>query len=191
MDPRIAKTHAAVMATATELLVEGGPQALTVDGVVARCGVAKSTVYRHWKTRDDLVSDVLDSCAPDLTMPDESLSGDEALRDMTRQFARSLADPNWRRLLPSLLLLKAQHESVADLQGEISDQQMDVGTAMLRRGVDDGTLDPSVLDDPALSVTLLAGPLLLAGLFDTVEVNDALADRVVDQFLAAHRPPRR
>lgn len=54
MDARVARTHAAVMQAATDLLVEGGPNAMTVDAVVARSGVAKSTVYRHWATRDDL-----------------------------------------------------------------------------------------------------------------------------------------
>ena len=53
---------------------------------------------------------------------------------------------------------------------------------------DDGTLDPSVLDDIEVSLVMLAGPLLLAGMFNTVEINDDLADRVADQFLAAHRP---
>ena len=56
MDPRIARTQKAVIDAATDLLVEGGPAALTMDAVVARSGVAKSTLYRHWETRDALVA---------------------------------------------------------------------------------------------------------------------------------------
>ena len=188
MDPRIAKTHAAVMAAATDLLVEGGPDALTVDGVVARSGVAKSTVYRHWATRDDLVADVFDSCAPDLDDPDPSLSGEDALRALTRQFAASLADPRWRRLLPALLLLKLQHAPVADVEDDISIRQTEMARALLEKCVAEGSLDPSVLTDIDTSMALLAGPLLLAGLFETVVVDDAFADLVSEQFLSAHRP---
>ncbi len=188
MDPRIAKTHAAVMGAATELLVEGGPQALTMDGVVQRSGVAKSTVYRHWATRDELLAEVFVDCAPDLQMPDESLDGAEALRHLVRQLAGGLADPHWRRLIPALVLLREQNHSLEELQREISAQQSNLGTRLLQRCVDDGTLDPSVLDDIEVSLVMLAGPLLLAGMFNTVEINDDLADRVADQFLAAHRP---
>lgn len=188
MDPRIAKTHAAVMRAATELLVEGGPQALTMDGVVHRSGVAKSTVYRHWATRDELLADVFVECAPDLDMPDESLDGAEALRQLVRQLASGLADPHWRRLIPALVLLREQNPSLGELQHEISTHQSDLGTRLLQRCVDDGTLDPSVLDDVEVSLVMLAGPLLLAGMFNTVEISEDLADRVADQFLAAHRP---
>lgn len=188
MDPRVAKTHAAVMAAATELLVEGGPEALTVDGVVARSGVAKSTVYRHWATRDDLVADVFDTCAPDVDEPDPSLPAADALRTLTRQLAGSLADPRWQRLLPALLLLKLQHEPVAGIQDDISDRQMEVGDRLLRRCVDEGVLAPSVLDDVEGSLALLVGPLVLASLFERPSIDDAFVDRVADQFLAAQRP---
>ncbi len=188
MDPRIAKTHATVMAAATDLLVEGGPEALTVDGVVARSGVAKSTVYRHWATRDDLVAAVFDACAPDVSEPDPSLGAADALRDLTRQLAHSLSDPRWTRLLPALLLLKLQHEPVAGIQDEITDRQFEVGERMLRRCVDEGALDASVLHDVDGSLALLLGPLLLAGLFETVALDDAFVEQVADQFLVAHRP---
>ena len=56
MDARIERTQNAVMAAAADLVVEQGPAGLTVDAVVARSGVAKSTVYRHWATRDELVA---------------------------------------------------------------------------------------------------------------------------------------
>jgi AcrR family transcriptional regulator len=68
------------MEAATALLLEGGPTAITIDGVVARSGVAKSTVYRHWTTRDELVVDVFDHIAPKLEAPDPTLGFEDALR---------------------------------------------------------------------------------------------------------------
>ena len=38
----------------TELLAESGVQGLTMEGVAARAGVAKTTVYRRWRSKDDL-----------------------------------------------------------------------------------------------------------------------------------------
>lgn len=188
MDARVARTHAAVMTAATELLVEGGPGALTVDAVVARSGVAKSTVYRHWATRDDLVADVFHACAPELAMPGEDVPFEDALRSIAHSLVEMLDDPRWKRLLPALLLLKAELEPMAELEHDLRAQQHDVINAVLRKGVSEGRLRTTALDDVDEAVTLLAGPILMAGLVDTTPLTRDLADRAVDQFLAANRP---
>lgn len=69
VDARVARTHATVLRTATDLLVEGGPSTVTVDAIVARSGVAKSTIYRHWDSRDDILVAVIESSAPNLAKP--------------------------------------------------------------------------------------------------------------------------
>lgn len=182
------RTHTAVMTAATDLLVEGGPEALTVDAVVARSGVAKSTIYRHWATRDELVAAVFEECAPDLQPPDPDLDAEQAMRSLIHQLAESIADPRWKRLIPALFLLKAQHEPVADLEDDLSSRQTELLASVLTRAVDDGVLDASVLDDLHATSALLAGPLIMAGVFDFVALTDDFVDRVVDQFLVAHRP---
>ena len=184
MDPRVARTHDAVMQAATELLLEGGPAALTVDGVVARSGVAKSTVYRHWATRDDLVLDVLSSCAPRLEPIDDAADFDEALRRLIESFIAVLDDEHWSRVMPSMLMLKNELGPLADLDNDIKQQQADVVTGVLQRGVDEGALPAAVLDDIDLAVTLLAGPVLMAGLTGMVPLDESLARRVIAQFMA-------
>ncbi len=184
MDPRVARTHDAVMQAATDLLLEGGPAALTVDGVVARSGVAKSTVYRHWATRDALVLDVLSSCAPHLEAIDASLDFADALRALIESFMAVLDDEHWSRVMPSMLMLKSELGPLADLDNDMKQEQAAVVTGVLRRGVDEGVLAPAVLDDVDLAVTLLAGPILMAGLTGMLPLDSVLADRVIAQFLA-------
>lgn len=187
MDPRVARTRQAVLDTATELLVEGGPSALTMDAVVARSGVAKSTLYRHWETRDALVADVFDACAPAIELSEDDVPCEEALRVMARGLARSMADEQWNRLAPALILLSRQHPELADLDSEMKQRQHELTEAILRRGVADGILDASVLDDVNRTIALLAGPVIFAGLSGMTPVSDDLADRCVDQFLAGQR----
>lgn len=189
MDARVARTHSAVMQAATDLLVEGGPNAMTVDAVVARSGVAKSTVYRHWATRDDLVNDVFHHCAPLLDLPGEDEPFEQALRTLAYSLTDMLSDPRWKRLMPSIMLLKAEMGTMAELESEMKDQQFEVMVSVLRRGIDEGALPATVLDDVDATVTLFAGPLLMAGIADTVPLTRDFADRVVDHFLAAHRSP--
>src|SRR5579884_3583963 len=59
MDPRVARTYRHVLACARELLAEHGADSLTFTTVAERAGVSRNTLYRHWATREALVTDVL------------------------------------------------------------------------------------------------------------------------------------
>jgi AcrR family transcriptional regulator len=189
MNTRVARTHAAVMDAAVELLIEGGPDALTVDGVVARSGVAKSTFYRHWATRDQLVADVFEHMAPNLDPPDPSLGFEESLRELVARLAAIMSDERWRRVLPAFMMLKMHRGDVAEVEERISGEQIDICADVLRRGVEAGRIDPDV--DPRTLMALLVGPVLMAALTGVVTVDDAFVDDVVNHFLAGARPATR
>lgn len=190
MDPRIARTRRAVLDTAADLLAEGGPTALTMDAVVARSGVAKSTMYRHWSTRDELVAEVFSECAPDVPDPDPDESFETGMRAVVTALARSLSDDKWRRLFPALILLANQQDELHHLDSDMKKRQHDLAEELLRRGVNEGHLVPSVLDDLGRSMALLVGPLVFSAITGTLTEAETLqlADVTVDQFLRAHRP---
>jgi len=185
MDARIERTRTAVMEAATELLLEGGPSAITMDGVVARSGVAKSTLYRHWPTRDALVIDVFSHIAPNLPDPDPSLTFEEGLRVLAHSFVGIVNDPYWKRLIPAMLLLKSEMHEIAELDADLQKHQADVVTPVLECGVHEGWLAEG-FDAPCIS-TLLIGPILMAALTDSTPLTDEFADRCVDHFLAGVR----
>ena len=56
-DPRIAQTKARVVEATAELLVQRGFANTSIEGVAAASGVAKSTIYRHWSSRESLCID--------------------------------------------------------------------------------------------------------------------------------------
>ncbi|MBV9848033.1 MAG: TetR/AcrR family transcriptional regulator [Kutzneria sp.] len=47
--------HAAVLAAALQLLEETGYRAISIEGISERSGVAKSTIYRWWSSKAELV----------------------------------------------------------------------------------------------------------------------------------------
>ena len=186
VDARVARTHAAVLRTATDLLVEGGPSAVTVDAIVARSGVAKSTIYRHWDSRDDILVAVIESCAPHLAAPDEDLAFEPALRALVAEMCRTLADPEWARVFPALLTLRNHKDGVADLEQRIEARQDQAVDVVLRRGIAEGRLAADLDLDRAGS--LLVGPLLVAHLMGKPELDDAFATFVVNAFLRSQAP---
>jgi AcrR family transcriptional regulator len=183
-DPRIARTRAAVLDAAADLLVEGGPAAVTMDAIVARSGVAKSTIYRHWPSRDEVLVDVFVHCAPQLDAPDPSLPLVDALEELTRSIVAHLRDPQWAHIVPALLMLKAHLAGVADLEERIHTTQNETMTAVLQRGIDQGALPRDLRIDDAIAH--LAGPLLFAHLTGTVELDDDFARRTTRAFLVAY-----
>jgi AcrR family transcriptional regulator len=57
--PRDPARDAQILRAATELLIEGGYPALTMDKAAARAGVGKATVYRRWPSRAELAAEAL------------------------------------------------------------------------------------------------------------------------------------
>lgn len=60
-DPRVTRTHKVVLQAALEVLSQAGYGAFTVDAVASQSGVARSTIYRHWPDKMDLIKDAMTS----------------------------------------------------------------------------------------------------------------------------------
>src|SRR4051812_18268352 len=71
-------TRPAVLATAAGILARDGYTGLTMEGVAAESGVAKTTLYRHWPTKAALCMDLyLEEAGRELHDPDTgSVAGD-------------------------------------------------------------------------------------------------------------------
>jgi AcrR family transcriptional regulator len=63
MDKRVERSRNLVLDAGTALLADEGYSAFTVDAIVTRTGVAKTTIYRHWATRSDLLAAVMERMA--------------------------------------------------------------------------------------------------------------------------------
>lgn len=185
-DPRVARSREAVLGSARELLVEGGPSAVTVDAVVARSGVAKSTIYRHWESRDELLVDVMRCTAPKLPAPAPELDFAGAVRSLARHVGEIFADPEWARMVPALMMLKQHVAEVADLEEVLHREQSDVLAEVVRRGVAEGRVDPD--DDVDEIAAQLVGPLFFAVMTGEIAIDEAFCDRVVDRFLRSYPP---
>src|SRR5260370_10613411 len=57
--PRSAQAHKAIIDATLELLAEEGFQGLSIEEVAARAGVGKTTIYRRWPSKDELVMEAI------------------------------------------------------------------------------------------------------------------------------------
>ncbi|MFC9508792.1 TetR/AcrR family transcriptional regulator [Streptomyces sp. NPDC057002] len=90
--PRSAAADAAILAATREALVELGWSKLTLGDVATRAGVAKTTLYRRWAGKNELVVDAVAELFDELELPDSgSLAAD--IEGVVLQFATILARP--------------------------------------------------------------------------------------------------
>jgi AcrR family transcriptional regulator len=70
--PRLESTDDRILQAAHELLRSKGPSAVNIDAVAARSGVARTTIYRRYRSRSELMDAILEHLfestplAPDL-----------------------------------------------------------------------------------------------------------------------------
>jgi AcrR family transcriptional regulator len=172
----------AVLEAADDLLVEKGFAGLTMEGIAARAGVAKQTIYRWWSTKTEVLLDAfLQDLAEELTPPDQ---GDIArdLRAYLRQLARFLGQSDAGAVFRALIA-QAQHDPVfaADFRGRYLDEQRHRDRLPLQRAAQRGQLPAGL--DIAAETDQLVGPLYYRILVTDEPVGDDFTDRLVDGFL--------
>ncbi|WP_432134158.1 MULTISPECIES: TetR/AcrR family transcriptional regulator [unclassified Streptomyces] len=90
--PRNAAADAAILAATRQALVELGWSKLTLGDVATRAGVAKTTLYRRWAGKNELVVDAVAELFDELCLPDRG-SLAEDIEGVVLQFAAILARP--------------------------------------------------------------------------------------------------
>ena len=184
VDPRVARTRQAVIDAAVDLLIDGGPAAVTIDAIVTRSRVAKSTIYRHWDTRDDVLIDVLHACGPTLPEPAEDLPVADALRELLYGVVAMTNDPQTSRVIRTMVLLRFELDGVQDLEQRLEKEQADTIDLILQRGVAQGAIAPGY--DVREVTAHLIGPLFFAHLSGALPADQALADQSVEFVIGAY-----
>src|SRR5690606_32296182 len=83
--PRADDTRIAILKAAYELLEQGGISSFTIEGVAARSGSAKTTIYRWWSGRESLaVAAFLAVALPKIAFPDTGCAVDDIKAQMQR-----------------------------------------------------------------------------------------------------------
>src|ERR1700749_1722068 len=102
------QARVSVLHAADDLLEERGFAGVTIEGIAARAGVAKQTIYRWWPSKVDILLDTLiEDASRQLTVPDTG-SAVQSSRRYLRSLARFLKDPAGKVLLA--LIGEAQHD---------------------------------------------------------------------------------
>ncbi|HEV7977720.1 TetR/AcrR family transcriptional regulator [Amycolatopsis sp.] len=141
--------------TATLQLLEHGYDGLTMEGVAARSGVNKTTIYRWWPAEDALLgAALLDSSLLELAVPDTgSLRGD--LLGLTEHVLRLLHTEPTVAVIAGALAANVGRPHLAELAKTYFADRLAKELVVFERAERRGDLRAGV--DPMLVLDLLAG----------------------------------
>lgn len=184
LDPRVARSRAAVLAATLELLVERGITATTIEAVADRSGVAKTTIYRQWNGQPSLVLDAIATTFRAPTDPDTgTLRAD--LLDLVGGLADALSTGQASRLMPALIDAAERDPAFTALHRREALGRHHPALTAVTRAIGRGELAPDV--DPTDVLDMVAGPLFYRRFMSGGTVDRAFARRVVDVVLASYR----
>lgn len=112
--PRSARAHQAILDAALELLAEEGFEGMSVEGIAARAGVGKTTIYRRWATKEDVIIEAIRSIHAQAPVIDTGNLRDDLLalvKGAEREAPRSAIE----RLLPRALSLAQTNPAVFEV----------------------------------------------------------------------------
>lgn len=178
-DERVERSKKAVLATTYELLTKAGLSGVSVDEVSRRSGVAKTTIYRHWPSRESLLMDACSQLSTKPQAPDTgTLKGD--LEMLTSAVAARLHQPS-STVLPSIIDAAERDKGLAQLHSQIHAQMRSAVLTVIERAQQRGELSNS--HDSKEMVASILGPLLYRRYFSRETLDEAFAKRVVERAL--------
>jgi TetR/AcrR family transcriptional regulator of autoinduction and epiphytic fitness len=180
LDPRVERSRTVILSAALDLLGEAGYGGLTIEAVAARAGVGKSTVYRHWSGKLELVEDAIRTLKAGVTVPTAG-SVRERLIDVLRQIAENMAASTWSSCLPAIIDAAERDPEVLDIQRRLSRERRQLLVDLLTEGRATGEV-PDV--DLTLLAECLVGPILVRRLLLHETFDPVTVPTLVDQLLS-------
>jgi AcrR family transcriptional regulator len=185
---RSSRTQEAILQATRDLLSESGVRHLTVEKVAARSGVAKTTIYRRWRSKEDLALAVLIDFVQTITAVTRVDDVRSELVALLKGAITALGTTAMGSIMQGLVSELATND---ELSQRFKDQVVALRVSEVRRiverGIERGELRPDI--DVDLLHELLFGPVYYRLLLTGRPLERKFASQVVDAVLAAFREP--
>ena len=187
--PREERADKAILDAALRLIADRGPGELRIDDVAERARVGKATIYRRYRSKDELVGAAVTSLVSEISIPDTGSTEDD-LRELMRNAVRVYRGSLEAAVMPGLVEAISRDAALARAvrEGFLKSRRTALA-AVLERGVKRGDLRRDL--DLELALDVLAGPLFYRLLVTGGPIDNKLADGVTELILRGFAPRRR
>jgi AcrR family transcriptional regulator len=184
--PREERADRAILRATLELIAEHGVGDLRMDDIADRARVGKATIYRRYRSKDELVTAAVAALVSEIEVPDTgSTQGD--LLGLMRSAVEVYSGSVEAAAMPSLVDAMSRDMELARAvrEGFLAGRRAAL-RVVLARGVERGDLRDDL--DFELALDVLGGPLFYRLLVTGGPIDGELARGVVELILRGFAP---
>ena len=178
---RCEETREAILRAAYHLLEEGGMGKFTIEGVAARSGAAKTTIYRWWPTKGRLAAEAFLTSTATAAMVPETSSAIADLRAHMRLLASIFRSRVGYVIAGLIAEGHSDPETIEAYRVGIVERRTRITRTIIERGIAQGEFRPDLDVEAALDA--LYSPLYTGLLMGFNTLDDDYIDRLADTVL--------
>lgn len=181
LDKRVEASREKVLRETYRILSEQGFANASIDAIAKHSGVAKTTIYRHWPSRADLL---LDACAK-IGKPVEPPDTGDLRKDLTillSYLAHELKTAGWPSILPSIIDAAERDPDVALVFKKLHTETTAAYRTVLDRAKERGDFSKDIKVSDLLAMTV--GALFYNRWYSREPLTEKYVERLLRVFMA-------
>jgi AcrR family transcriptional regulator len=183
--PRSDVARKAILRAARELIEELGPTAVTMEGIAARAGVGKPTIYRWWPDRHSVAMAALMENEPFTAATRRGRSALDSLQRQLRSVVSLFATPVGRNV--ATMIASADHDSEISkaFRNHFVLARREEGRAFLEQAIADAEIRPDA--NVEIVLDMLYGAVFFRLLMGHGKLTEALIKQLLTEALRGLR----
>ena len=176
--PRSPETREKILKAAYEMLIEVGFMDLTIEGVAAKAGVGKPTIYRRWNCKAALAMDAfLEAVTPEIAFPNTG-STQEDFREQMSKVVKLMNSPRGLVLANVIGCGQANDDLLTAFRKSWLLPRREDAKRIFHKGVERGELRADL--DVEVAIDALYSPLFYRLLLKHQPLTEQFVDQLVD-----------
>src|SRR5581483_6255864 len=180
-DPRVERSRMVILRAAVDEMAAVGYGGVTIESIAARAGVGKSTIYRHWFDKLDLIADAFETFHEQLVPDLGDRSVRESLALLLGHLAEVVVDSTWSRCILALIEGAERDPRVREFHHRYAAERRQALIELIERGIEEGAVSADV--DPELATAALLGAIFYRRLWTGSPLLPEMTGELVDVVL--------
>lgn len=184
IDPRIERTRRVVLDAAAELVGECGFGRASIEAISERSGVARSTIYRHWPERSELLVEAVGKrVGPTAAVDSGDLRTD--LLQIFGHLGNLLSSEPTKSVAASFIAEAIRDPELAALHAKFTERRRAISTTLIEKAISRGDLPKAT--DPAAMADDLAAPVFFRALILHQPIDKTWIESHVDRWIEIYQ----
>jgi AcrR family transcriptional regulator len=181
---RAERVVTSVLQAAGEELARVGYAAFRVEDVAARSGVNKTSIYRRWPTKADLVKALLEPYRD----PEDNIDTGSVRQDLRESLIRIVTMSNDPKNHGAMDVIASRADvELEQITHAIRTRHHEMRVVMIRRGIARGEIPATT--DPNLIADMVEAPVIRRLMTFRQKVDERYVDAILDVVLAGLSTP--